>query len=278
MTMKNILTASLLLFFSVTAFAQKKPVQLNHRKGQVNVFWGWNTAMYGKSDISFKGIDYDFTLYNVRAQDLPRRPFKEPQNNFGVGYFFKDNMAIIFSFDHMKYVMTQDQTVRMKGSITRNSPYKGTYDGDQKLTTDFLTYEHTDGLNYITLEFEKYHSWYAAKNNRFMVSGMWGAGAAILNPRTDAHLLNYPRSNRYHVSGYGFAAKVAAEVTVLKVITGKIENKFGYINMPDVAMHEKGIEGKAKQSFFFSEMEWMIGMNFSVINRHTNKNKPETNY
>jgi len=276
--MRSILYISVLLFLSGTTSAQKKPVQSNHRKGQVYTFWGWNAAEYGKSDMHFKGIDYDFSLYNVKAQDLPRRPLREPQNNYGIGYFFKDNMAIIFSFDHMKYVMEQNQTVHMKGTIARNGPHKGEYDGEKVLTADFLTFDHTDGLNYITLEFEKYHSWYATKNKKFMVSGMWGGGVGILNPRTDAVLLNYPRSNRYHISGYGFAAKAAAEITVLKFITGKIENKFGYINMPDVAMHEKDIEGQAKHAFFFSEMVWSIGFNFSLINRKNQDNKSGNNY
>src|SRR4026207_2041108 len=103
--MKKILAVTVFFLFSVAAFAQKKLVQPNHKKGTVYTFWGWNAAEYGKSDISFKGTDYDFTLYKVKAQDLPRRPLKEPQNNYGLGYFFKDNWAIIASFDHMKYVM-----------------------------------------------------------------------------------------------------------------------------------------------------------------------------
>jgi hypothetical protein len=203
---------------------------------------------------------------------------KEPQNNYGIGYFFKDNWAIIASFDHMKYVMEQNQTVRMKGTITRDGPYKASYDGDKVLTTDFLTFEHTDGLNFINVELEKYCSWYTSKNNKLMVSGMLGGGIGILNPRTDAHLLDYPRSNRYHVSGFGLDLKAAAQVTVFKHVFGKIENKFGYINMPDIAMHAKGISGKASQAFFFSEMEWMIGGSFSLMKSKQKTKKPGANY
>jgi hypothetical protein len=35
------------------------------------VFWGWNRAMFSKSDIHFKGNGYDFVLHNVVAHDRP---------------------------------------------------------------------------------------------------------------------------------------------------------------------------------------------------------------
>ena len=275
--MKSIFYITVFLFYSGISFSQKKPVQFNHKKGTVITFWGWNTAAYSKSDMRFRGNDYDFTLYNVKAQDLPKRPFREPQNNYGLGYFFKDNWALIASFDHMKYVMEQNQTVRMKGFITRNGPFKGDYDGDKTLTTDFLQFDHTDGLNYINVELEKYYSWYTSKNNKFMLSGMLGGGIGILNPRTDIYLMDYDNSNRYHISGFGIDLKAAAQVTFFKHVFGKVENKFGYINMPDIPVYTNGITGKIKHAFFFSEMVWMIGANFSITGSK-NKNSTGTNY
>ena len=44
----------------------------------------------------------------------------------------------------------------------------------------------------------------------------------------------------------------------------KFENKFGYINMPDMILHNKGIAGKAKQDFFFTSFNEMIGGTFSL--------------
>ena len=39
------------------------------RRGEFYFYWGWNVSWYGKSDINFKGKDYDFTLFDVRAKD-----------------------------------------------------------------------------------------------------------------------------------------------------------------------------------------------------------------
>ena len=38
-------------------------------KGKLYFYWGWNKSQYSYSDITFKGDDYNFTLYNVAAKD-----------------------------------------------------------------------------------------------------------------------------------------------------------------------------------------------------------------
>lgn len=57
----------------------------------------------------------------------------------------------------MKYVMQQNQTVKVDGHIANSgTPFDGVYiDDDVVLTDDFVTFEHTDGLNYIFLEINR---------------------------------------------------------------------------------------------------------------------------
>lgn len=74
--------------------------QINSRKGQFFASWGWNRSSYSKSDIYFKGEDFDFTIHDVKADDKPK-PFgiyflspgdlTLPQTNYRLGYFVKDN-------------------------------------------------------------------------------------------------------------------------------------------------------------------------------------------
>jgi hypothetical protein len=40
-----------------------------HNKGKFYFYWGGNREIYTKSDIHFKGADYDFTLNNVEAKE-----------------------------------------------------------------------------------------------------------------------------------------------------------------------------------------------------------------
>lgn len=41
----------------------------NNFKGRLYIYWGWNRAMYTKSEIHFTGNNYDFTLHKVIAKD-----------------------------------------------------------------------------------------------------------------------------------------------------------------------------------------------------------------
>ncbi len=273
----------MLCFFVKAGFSQSGVRFSNTKQGQVYILWGWNRAAYTKSNISFKGNDYDFQLRKVAAHDRPSpvsfhdylqiNRLTIPQTNFKVGYFIRKDLAISVGFDHMKYVMDNDQTVFMKGVIEQAGLFKGYYNADKKLTEDFLRYEHTDGLNYINLEAEKYVSLYHASNSKFIVDALLGAGAGVLMPRTSVQLLNYQKSDQFHISGFGLSLKAGIQATFFKHLIIRFENKYGYINMPDIILHKKGIAGRAKQSFFFTEFDGMIGGSFSLNGKSNKKHK-----
>lgn len=57
----------------------------------------------------------------------------------------------------MKYVMKQDQKVDFSGNITDPKFASMVNDGKVDLADgEFLTFEHTDGLNYVNIGLEKY--------------------------------------------------------------------------------------------------------------------------
>ena len=273
----------IVLFISSVSFGQERLSYSDKKKGQLSLSWGWNRAAYTKSNINLKGSDYDFKLYKVSAHDRPTFPINYhnylqlsrltiPQTNLRISYFIKDNLAVSFGDDHMKYVMDQGQTVHIKGVITRNGNFKGTYDGDITVTENFLKFEHTDGLNYINFEVEKYFTWYHSKNSNCIISAMIGGGGGFLFPKTNVTLLDYERNDRFHVSGFGLSSKAGIQGTFFKHLIFKLENKYGYINMPDIILHKKGIEGRGKQGFFFAELYGTFGVTFNLCNR-SSKNK-----
>ena len=273
-----LLVLSVFTAFSSSAQEQQKATKSTYnpyKKGRAFAFWGWNRGFYSNSTLKMKGDDYNLTLHNLSAHDKVTKPvfnyndyFKLgritiPQTNFRVGYFFKDNWALTLGVDHMKYVMDQNQVAKVEGTITREGEFKGTYNGDMAITDNFLTFEHTDGLNYINSEVERYVT---VKNmpQNLQIGFMLGAGAGVLFPKTNAKFLDYERNDRFHVSGFGLSAKAGFEFIFFKHLTLKGEAKQGYINMPNIILHQKGINGKGKQQFGFSELTATIGWNFRV--------------
>lgn len=238
------------------------------RKGDLWMGWGWNRAAYTKSDIHFSGAGYDFTLHDVVANDK-QTPFDAetyfgfstitiPQTNLRAGYFIKNNLAVTFGYDHMKYVMSNNQTVRFTGHI--DDPQYASYvqsDGNIYLAPSFLTLEHTDGLNYINAEVELHNGVY--KKNWFECNAFIGGGFGGLLPKSNVKLMGYPRSDEFHLAGYGAHMKAGFEVLLSRFFFIRMEGKAGYINMPEIVTRPESAEDRAKQQFGYAELDGMFG-------------------
>jgi hypothetical protein len=272
--MKKISLIAFLILGFANSFAQQAKVSEKytaHNKGKFYIYWGGNRDSFTKSDIHFKGNDYDFTLYDVTSHDKPKGWHADyvnpgrmtiPQTNFRMGYFINDHYNISLGLDHMKYVIDQDQAPKIGGVVGASYPnYVGTYTqtgihnidlSDEK----FLTFEHTDGLNYVNVEISRVDDISKLFNlpniDKFQISLTEGAGGGFLYPKTNAKLLEKERHDDFHVSGFGMSAKVGLNFTFYKYFFIQTELKTGYINMPDIRTTFDPAD-RASQHFAFFE-------------------------
>ena len=249
----------------------------DHNKGKFYIFWGGNRGYFSDSDIHFKGADYDFTLYDVSAHDKPKgwtidyiNPSRMtiPQTNFRIGYFISNHYNISLGVDHMKYVMIQNQSARILGIYPEAYNSSLINNGIVDLTDEsFLTFEHTDGLNYVNTEIcrvDDLSKFIGLPNtDKFQINITEGVGAGILFPRTDATLLGKERHDEFHVSGYGLSAKAGLNFTFYKYFFIQTELKGGYINMPGIRT-TNNIVDTASQNFFFAETVIALGGIFKL--------------
>lgn len=273
--MKKIIVAGLCALSTTLGFAQSQTSQEDSsltKKGKIFLFWGWNTAAYSDSDIHFKGNGYDFTLKSVSAHDrITPFTFKDyfapdswtiPQTNARIGYFVKDNVAVVLGLDHMKYVMDQNQTVGFEGHISDPTYANMIQSGSAvNLTNEqFLTFEHTDGLNYINVGVEKYQNILNKKG--FDVEFAYGAGVGALFPKSNVKLFGNERSDRFHLAGFGADARASFNAIFANHIMLRLEGKIGYINMPDIKTTLNNKPDKASQDFMFAQANLGIGYIF----------------
>ncbi len=248
-----------------------------HNKGKFFFYWGGNRGYYSTSDIRFTGADYDFTLENASAHDRPKgyhidyiNPSKItiPQTNFRMGYFFNDHYNISVGWDHMKYVMSQNKVVSYSG----NYPNEGTFDeslpGNEVLLTDkFLTFEHTDGLNYIHVEITRVDDiskWFNLPNtDKFQINLSEGFGAGVILPKTNTKLFAKERYDEFHLSGFGISAKAGLTFTFYKHFFIQTELKTGYIEMNDIRTTYSKAD-KAQQNFWFLQSTIAFGGIFKI--------------
>ncbi|MFC4816766.1 hypothetical protein [Flavobacterium sp. GCM10023249] len=268
--------------FSQYAFSQEtveNPEKYTaHNKGKFYVYWGGNRESFTTSDIHFKGADYDFTLHNVEARDKPKgwhidyfNPARMtiPQTNLRIGYFISDHYNVSIGVDHMKYVMYQNKVVNYTGTYQDRGTFgEAIAPGQVLLTEDFLTFEHTDGLNYVNTEFSRvddissklFKTW---NSDKIQINLTEGLGAGILFPKTNAKVLGKERHDDFHVSGFGVSAKAGLNFTFFKNYFIQTELKGGYINMNDIRTTHDSVD-RADQEFWFLQRIITVGGIFKI--------------
>lgn len=259
-----------------TAFAQEITENPNrytaNNKGKFYIYWGGNRGYYTNSDITFRGQGNEFTLHDVQAHDKPKgwhidyvNPARMtiPQTNLRVGYFISDKYNVSLGVDHMKYVMYQNRAVDITGSYPNQGSFGETLpNGQVMLTEEFLTFEHTDGLNYVNAEINRVDdiSKLFGINNtdKIQVNTTYGVGAGVLYPKTNAQLMSMDRHDNFHISGWGASVKAGLNVTFFKHFFVQLEAKGGYINMPNIYVTNDN-SWKAKQDFNFFQLPLVVG-------------------
>ncbi len=270
--------AVLLLILPIKPYAQEAIPETGKHRAKFFAYWGWNRGGFTNSDIHFHGNDYNFTLYQVvahdRQTDLGIDPYLSPgsvtipQTNARIGYFLNDHWSLSLGLDHMKYVMDQDQTANITGTIQNSgTPYDGVYNNSPLvLKSDFLMFEHTDGLNYINFEVRRHDMLVNLKRYHLpniSLNLIEGLGAGVLLPKTNTTLLGFNRYDDFHLAGWGLAGMVGLNLTFFDHFFIQSELKGGFINMPDIRTTEFSAD-RADQKFYFDQLNFIIGGNFAI--------------
>ena len=279
--MKKLILSSALLLVTLSVFSQEaikiQDKYTAHNKGKFFVSWGGNRETFSKSDIHFKGADYDFTIYDVSAHDKPKgwhidyiNPGRMtiPQTNFRMGYFINDHYSVAIGVDHMKYVMDQDIAVNYTGTYPNRYTFGEAIANNQVLLTEqFLTFEHTDGLNYVNTEVSRHDDISKLFNihdtDKVQVNLTEGIGVGVLYPKTNAKVFSKERHDDFHVSGYGTSIKAGLNVTLYKHFYIQTELKGGYINMQDIRTSWDPAD-RASQHFLFFQRIIAFGGIFKI--------------
>ena len=262
----TILAITLLLSFITNAQAGALD-----KKGKWSFYYGYNRAEYSNGDYHLTGNGYDFTLKDVRAHDvqspLAVHPYLDlaftvPQNNIRFSYFFTDTFSVSFGNDHMKYEMNRYQTVDFEGTITGTGTAYDNYSGNTiDITPDLLTFEHTDGLNFVSLEFEHFKPLWSNPKGTQAVSLFWGPGIALMYPKTNAKLFNNQRNDAFHISGTGYSIKAGVEYIFLTDYFARLAVKYGHINM-DQARTTSSSSDNLSHEFDFRQLNLVFGVYF----------------
>lgn len=242
------------------------------KKQPLNLFvqWGYNRSHYLTSDIKLTGSNYNFTLYDVSATDDPSafeadvyfNPAKLtiPQFNFRVGVLV-NKWAYSIGWDHLKYRIRQGQTVKITGYISPEASdvYAGNYHvNDMVLYDDFLKMEHTDGLNFIHFNADRFFTVFQNPSGNIKAQLYAGIGTGAVTPWTDTRLFNtFYRNPSIHFAGWGFCAQAAPRLTFLNVVYIECALSVGYMYLWDILIERH--KQNAQQQIVYSQRNFSLG-------------------
>lgn len=261
---------------------------LDNRKGQAYIYWGYNRAYYNPSDIHFKGEGFDFTLFQAKAADMPEKFDPEvyfnfnsisiPQFNFRIGYFFGKNTSVSVGWDHMKYRLVQTQRLRASGYIDNNL-YGSDNDLAKKFNDEYILYNptfmdfhHSDGFNFARFAIEQRVPVWMSKNGKHHFSFNGSASLGVVIPWTDWTFFEQHYRNKLHLAGYGASLSMGARFEFFKWFFIQGYMQAGKTNLTDIVLQNE-LPSRAEQKITYVQRSWALG-GFIPIQRQTANKKP----
>ena len=261
--MKKLFLGLFMILVCNFSFAQKGKLL----KGMY-IQWGYNKEWYTNSTIHFRLDNGDnFKLIKAKAHDEPGLDaiidspleISIPQYNYRLGFYINKmhTKSIELNFDHIKYIVTDGQKVRVRGIIG-----KQLVDADSIINfQNFLNFEHTDGGNLLHLNYVQQNTVYSSKKNkRPVLNTIWKLGAGINIPRTDFTYKGDRFNNDFHVAGYNISAEAGIRWYFSKRFFLEGTAKTGFVNYLNALANTTQLKGnRVNHSFGYFELIGLVG-------------------
>lgn len=245
--------------------------KISNAKGTFWGYWGYNRSAYSKSDLTFKGHGYDFTLSGASASDNPSKKFTEyvslktitvPQFNVRFGYYFTNKYALSIGYDHMKYLFDDANHVLLNGHIQPglDSTWSGDYVNQEVVTNrNNFHYENSNGLNYIRLQVTRTDKFYQTRDKRFALSSNLSLGTGCVLTIND--FLFAEKFDRYtaSISGYGISGHASLRFEFFRHVFIQPEISGGSINLSHVRNRKEDKTAYTQQQFWYGQRNLVVG-------------------
>lgn len=227
--------------------------------------WGYNRDWYTRSDIRFKNTttaNYDFTFVQAHASDKP--DFKDfwrfnswtiPQYDMTLGYLFHDkhNLGIEVSWNHLKYVVDDNQIIHVRGQI--NGRY---LDKDTLVTPDFVHLQHTNGNNYLMVNLVKHYTLF--ERPHFKVSGVGKVGLGPMISYTISTVLGDHQEGPFHYHGMVVGTSLGVKADIFRYFFLQTDLQGAFADYTNTWLGQDRV-GRATHTFGSLQAIWAFGFN-----------------
>ena len=265
-------TLLFILFFSVIAkrlsFGQNSNVSYQapaKKMGTLYFSWGYNRDSYSRSDIHFenkKTDNYDFTFKSATARDRPSmerfwQPSRLtiPQYDLHIGYLFSDkhDLGIEIGWNHLKYVMNDNQIVFVHGNIRGKAINK-----DTLVTPDFVRFEHTDGNNYLLFNLVKKKR--LLGNRTFQASAIGKLGVGPLISYSHSKMFGSYGQGPFRYEGWVTGISLGIRLNIYKYLFIQTDVQGAFADYTSIKLAADK-QGRATQQFYSLQYMGSAGIN-----------------
>lgn len=189
---------------------------------EIYISWGYNTESYRPVELHMAQptLGNDFTMHAVDYHDskgwstgLLSHTVTGPQYNFQIGYYFRKNTAFDVNFAHAKAIVTQDQTVRMTGTLAGQP-----VDKNVVLTEDVLIYKLNNGANFALFNAVQRFRILRQPGQTGSIAVLGKAGIGFVVPHTENTLFGIPNEEGFQFSGPDLGIELAVRLHVFRAI------------------------------------------------------------
>ncbi len=168
----------------------------------------------------------------------------------------KHDLGIVVSWNQLKYVVTDNQVIHLRGTI------RGHYlDKDTLVTPDFVHLQHTNGNNYLMINLVKRQNLLNWKNFQLSAIGKIGAGPLISYTFQPYWEAVYPGRFRYH--GLVTGASAGLRLNIYKYFFIQTDLQGAFVNYTTTEMGADR-QGRATHTFYSLQYMWAGGFNIPL--------------
>ena len=264
----------LLLLIILPRTVKAQNIESNY-KHEFYFSWGYNKEWYSKSNVKISQpvLNQKYTLVNVVAHDHPgwnesdffHKDLTIPQYNYRIGYFFnkKKNIAFEINFDHTKFIITDEQQVRLRGY-----PHDKYVDSTITFSeANGFYYYLNNGANFLLFNLVKRANLYVSKNRNIKIDALGKAGIGPVIPHVENSFFGNANHPHFQLGGWNVGVEGALRATFFKHVYFEFAGKLDYARYSNLKIYK----GKVSHAFSTAEIILNLGYQFKTCNRRKTK-------
>lgn len=234
-------------------------------RGEYYFSWGYNTESYTHSTIkiSQRSLGNKYSFINIKGHDhrgwdegLFSKALTIPQYNYRIGYLFNDrnNLGIEINFDHTKFIMTDGQVARIRGSFNgKNIDSSVIFSGDNG-----FYYYLNNGANFLLFNLVKRWNFSNNKKGSVKIDALGKIGIGPVIPHVDNCFFGNKNKAHFQLGGWNTGIECALRATFYRHVYIELAGKFDYARYAHLNIYQ----GTAKHAFGTAEGILNLGYTF----------------